>query len=88
MEKLSKMLVAQGFKAASIHGNKTQGKRQRALSAFKQGTVRILVATDVAARGLDIPKVSHVINYDIPGTYDDYIHRISRTGRAGRVATR
>mgnify|MGYP001582744617 CR=1 FL=1 len=84
VEKLSKMLVAQGFKAASIHGNKTQGKRQCALSAFKQGTVRILVATDVAARGLDIPKVSHVINYDIPGTYDDYIHRIGRTGRAGQ----
>ena len=83
VEKLSKALQARGFKAASIHGNKTQTHRQRALGAFKQNQVNILVATDVAARGLDIPKVSHVINYDIPNTYEDYVHRIGRTGRAG-----
>ncbi|OGG69302.1 hypothetical protein A3F27_01410 [Candidatus Kaiserbacteria bacterium RIFCSPHIGHO2_12_FULL_53_13] len=83
VEKLSKMLEQKGFKAASIHGNKTQSNRQRALGLFKQNHIQILVATDVAARGLDIPKVSHVINYDIPNTYEDYVHRIGRTGRAG-----
>jgi ATP-dependent RNA helicase RhlE len=83
VEKLAKDLVHLGFKATSIHGNKTQGNRQRALDAFKQDRIQILVATDVAARGLDIPKVSHVINYDVPNTYDDYVHRIGRTGRAG-----
>ncbi|HEY4526746.1 MAG TPA: DEAD/DEAH box helicase, partial [Candidatus Paceibacterota bacterium] len=83
VEKLSKALQQRGFKAASIHGNKTQTHRQKALGAFKQNQVSILVATDVAARGLDIPKVSHVINYDIPNTYEDYVHRIGRTGRAG-----
>ncbi|MBJ7355237.1 MAG: C-terminal helicase domain-containing protein, partial [Thermoleophilaceae bacterium] len=66
-----------------IHGNKSQPQRQRALNAFKSDKVNILVATDVAARGLDIPEVSHVINFDEPETYDDYIHRIGRTGRAG-----
>ena len=85
VEKLSKILTASGFKAASIHGNKTQSHRQRALGAFKQDQVRILVATDVAARGLDIPKVSHVINYDLPNSYEDYVHRIGRTGRAGEM---
>ena len=83
VEKLSKALQERGFKAASIHGNKTQTHRQKALGAFKQNQVNILVATDVAARGLDIPKVSHVINYDLPNTYEDYVHRIGRTGRAG-----
>ena len=83
VEKLSKMLAQKGFKAASIHGNKTQSNRERALGLFKKNHIQILVATDVAARGLDIPKVSHVINYDIPNTYDDYVHRIGRTGRAG-----
>jgi len=81
VEKLSKELVKRGFKADSIHGNKTHGKRQRALSSFKAGHVQVLVATDVAARGLDIADVSHVINYDLPATYDDYVHRIGRTGR-------
>ncbi|OGG45391.1 hypothetical protein A2673_01210 [Candidatus Kaiserbacteria bacterium RIFCSPHIGHO2_01_FULL_50_13] len=85
VEKLSKILVTRGFKAASIHGNKTQSHRQRALTAFKENQVRVLVATDVAARGLDIPKVSHVINYDVPNSYNDYVHRIGRTGRAGRM---
>jgi superfamily II DNA/RNA helicase len=83
VERLSKDLVARGFKAESIHGNKTQGRRQKALDLFKRDHVRILVATDVAARGLDIVGVSHVINFDLPSTHEDYIHRIGRTGRAG-----
>ncbi|GMX58488.1 MAG: hypothetical protein MCSN_1420 [Candidatus Microsyncoccus archaeolyticus] len=81
VEKLSKELVKKGFKAESIHGNKTQAKRQKSLSLFKRNQINILVATDVAARGLDIDDISHVINYDIPATYDDYVHRIGRTGR-------
>jgi superfamily II DNA/RNA helicase len=84
VEKLSKTLVAKGFKSESIHGNKTQNKRQRALDLFKRDHVKILVATDVAARGLDISGVSHVINYDLPSSHEDYIHRIGRTGRAGK----
>lgn len=82
MEKLSKTLLRLGFKTAALHGNKSQGQRQRALDQFKKGEIQILVATDVASRGLDIDNVSHVINYDQPGSYDDYIHRIGRTGRA------
>jgi superfamily II DNA/RNA helicase len=82
-QKLSDNLVKRGFKSEAIHGNKSQPQRQRALNAFKSDKVNILVATDVAARGLDIPEVSHVINFDEPETYDDYIHRIGRTGRAG-----
>jgi len=81
-DKLSKNLHLKGFKSECIHGNKSQAKRQRALKMFKDNAVEILVATDVAARGLDIPNVSHVINFDLPATYDDYIHRIGRTGRA------
>ncbi len=81
-DKLSKGLLVRGFKAESIHGDKPHNKRQRALKMFKENAVNILVATDVAARGLDIPNVSHVINFDIPATYEDYIHRIGRTGRA------
>lgn len=84
VEKLSKKLIERGFKADSIHGNKPHSKRQRALGAFKDNSVAILVATDVAARGLDIPDVSHVINYDVPATYDDYVHRIGRTGRGDK----
>lgn len=84
VEKLSKALIAKGFKAESIHGDKNHSQRQRALKGFKENHVQILVATDVAARGLDIPDVSHVINFDIPATYDDYIHRIGRTGRANK----
>ena len=83
VERLAKLLQKSGFQAESIHGNKTHSHRQRALLRFKSEQVSILVATDVAARGLDIPKVSHVINYDVPNTYDDYVHRIGRTGRAG-----
>ncbi len=81
VEKLSKVLASRGLKVESIHGNKTQGNRQRALSNFKDNRIQVLIATDVAARGLDIDNVSHVINYDIPATYDDYVHRIGRTGR-------
>ena len=84
VEKLSKVLRERGFKAESIHGNKTQGKRQKALALFKDNHVQVLVATDVAARGIDVADVSHVINYDLPTTYDDYVHRIGRTGRAGK----
>jgi ATP-dependent RNA helicase RhlE len=84
IEKLTRDLITRGFKAAAIHGNKTQGQRQRALEQFKQNDVRILLATDVASRGLDIENVTHVINYDAPESYDDYVHRIGRTGRAGK----
>lgn len=85
VEKLSKMLSERGFRAESIHGDKNQPARERALREFKQNRSKILVATDVAARGLDIPNVSHVINYDVPATYEDYVHRIGRTGRAGKT---
>lgn len=81
VQKLSNNLSEKGFKSESIHGGKTQGKRQRALRFFKINHVKILVATDVAARGLDIEDVTHVINYDMPATYKDYVHRIGRTGR-------
>ena len=84
VERLAKQLGERGFRAESIHGNKTQNHRQRALDLFKRDHVRILVATDVAARGLDISDVSHVINYELPGSHEDYIHRIGRTGRAGK----
>lgn len=87
VERLSQKLTALGVPSESIHGNKTQGKRQRALKLFKENQVRVLVATDVAARGLDIADVSHVINYDQPATREDYIHRIGRTGRAGKKGT-
>jgi len=85
MEKLAKTLIERGFKATAIHGNKSQGQRQRALNQFKTGAVKILLATDVAQRGLDIEAVSHVINFDLPETQEDYIHRIGRTGRADKT---
>jgi len=85
VEKLSKDLIKRGFKAESIHGDKNQPKRQRALKNFRDNQSQILVATDVAARGLDIPNVTHVINFDIPANYEDYIHRIGRTGRADQT---
>ncbi len=84
VEKLTEDLLRDGFRADSIHGDKRQSQRQRALIKFKENHVQILVATDVAARGLDIDNVSHVINYTVPQTYDDYVHRIGRTGRANR----
>ena len=83
-EKLMKRLVTWGFDANSIHGNKSQGQRERAIKAFKSGETRILVATDVAARGIDIPGVSHVYNFDLPEVPENYVHRIGRTARAGR----
>lgn len=83
-EKLMKGLVADGFNAASIHGNKSQGQRDRAIKAFRSGTITTLVATDVAARGIDIPGVAYVINYDLPEVPENYVHRIGRTARAGR----
>src|ERR1035437_9189962 len=84
MQKLTDELVRRGIRAAVIHGNKSQGQRQRALEQFKNNQISVLVATDVASRGLDIPDVTHVINFDMPATYDDYVHRIGRTGRAGK----
>ncbi len=81
-EKLMKHLVACGFSASSIHGNKSQGQRERAIKAFREGEIRILVATDVAARGIDIPGVSHVYNYDLPEVAENYVHRIGHTARA------
>ncbi|MCV2894716.1 DEAD/DEAH box helicase [Lentibacter sp. XHP0401] len=83
-EKLKKKLEAAGFAADSIHGNKSQGQRERAIKAFKDGKVKVLVATDVAARGIDIPLVRHVYNYELPNVADNYVHRIGRTARAGR----
>ena len=84
VDRLSKALIEKGVKAESIHGDKNQNRRQKALDLFKRDHVNVLVATDVAARGLDIAGVSHVINYDLPGSHEDYIHRIGRTGRAGK----
>jgi len=81
VEKLSISLAAKGFKAASLHGGKPQNKRQAVVRLFKENLVNVLVATDVAARGLDIADITHVINYDKPNNYDDYCHRIGRTGR-------
>lgn len=83
VQRLSDHLDNVGIPSIAIHGNKNQSQRQRALKQFKDGRVRVMVATDVAARGLDIPNVSHVINFDTPQCYEDYIHRIGRTGRAG-----
>ncbi len=85
VERLSKELVVRGFKADAIHGGKSQGQRQRALNNFKNNEVSILVATDVAARGIDIADITHVINYSLPMSYADYVHRIGRAGRAGQI---
>ena len=84
VERLSRDLATKGFKVESIHGDKNHSRRQKALSLFKSHHVNILVATDVAARGLDIAGVSHVINYDMPASYEDYVHRIGRTGRGDK----
>ena len=85
VNKLGKSLQQSGFLADVIHGNKSQNYRNQALQKFKMGSVKVLVATDVAARGLDVENISHVINYQLPMTMDSYIHRIGRTGRAGRT---
>jgi ATP-dependent RNA helicase RhlE len=84
VERLSRTLSVNGFSVESIHGNKNNSQRQRALGLFKNNKVQVLVATDVAARGLDIADISHVINYDMPATYTDYVHRIGRTGRGDK----
>jgi len=81
---LDKKLASAGYRSASLQGNLSQGRRQAALDGFRNGTYKILVATDIAARGIDVTQISHVINYDIPSTADAYIHRIGRTGRATR----
>ena len=83
-ERLKTKLVADGYSAASIHGNKSQGQRDQAIKAFRAGKAKVLVATDVAARGIDIPDVAYVINYDLPNVAESYVHRIGRTARAGR----
>ena len=85
VERLSNTLREKGFHADSIHGNKSLNQRLRVLTQFKQNQLQVLVATDVAARGLDIVDVSHVINFDEPATYTDYIHRIGRTGRVNKT---
>jgi ATP-dependent RNA helicase RhlE len=81
--KLTKQLEAEGVKAAAIHGNKSQGARTKALAHFKDGTVNVLVATDIAARGIDIDQLPQVVNFELPNVAEDYVHRIGRTGRAG-----
>ncbi|QQS61285.1 MAG: DEAD/DEAH box helicase [Candidatus Moraniibacteriota bacterium] len=85
VDALSKELQDRGFYAEATHGDKTQGQRQRVLAKFRSGYIKILVATDVAARGIDVADITHVINYSTPQSYSDYIHRIGRAGRAGRV---
>jgi ATP-dependent RNA helicase RhlE len=87
VQKLTEELIRRGFKAGAIHGNKRQNQRQKVLDEFKDNKIQILLATDVASRGLDIPDVSHVINYDMPESYEVYIHRIGRTGRADKKGT-
>ncbi|MEL6214523.1 MAG: DEAD/DEAH box helicase [Pseudomonadota bacterium] len=82
--RLADNLIDDGIEAVAIHGNKSQGARTRALKDFKSGEVRVLVATDIAARGLDIDKLPHVVNYDLPAVAEDYVHRIGRTARAGQ----
>ncbi len=84
-QKVSQQILRAGFKVTSLHGDRSQGQRQSALKGFKNGTHNIMVATDIAARGLDVESISHVINYDMPDTADAYIHRIGRTGRAQRT---
>ncbi len=86
-DKLSKKLIASGINAAAIHGNKSQNARQAALENFKSKKVRVLVATDIAARGIDIEQLSHVLNYELPNVPETYVHRIGRTGRAGANGT-
>jgi ATP-dependent RNA helicase RhlE len=82
--KLTKELEASGIAAVAIHGNKSQGARTKALASFKANEIRVLVATDIAARGLDIDQLPHVVNYELPNVPEDYVHRIGRTGRAGQ----
>ena len=83
--RLTKQLESDGIQAAAIHGNKSQTARTKALAGFKDGSIRVLVATDIAARGLDIDQLPHVVNYELPNVAEDYVHRIGRTGRAGNT---
>jgi ATP-dependent RNA helicase RhlE len=83
--RLSEKLTGDGIPSAAIHGNKSQGARTKALDDFKKGAVQVLVATDIAARGLDIDQLPHVVNFDLPNVPEDYVHRIGRTGRAGNT---
>lgn len=85
INKLERQLFNRGIKVCAMHGNKSQNARQRSLQDFKRGRVQALLATDIAARGIDVEGVTHVINFDEPMTYDDYVHRIGRTGRAGKI---
>jgi superfamily II DNA/RNA helicase len=87
VSRLCKKLNQQGFPSEQIHGDRSQNQRIKALKSFEDGNVRILLATDVAARGLHITDVSHVINYQTPKNLDSYIHRVGRTGRAGKIGT-
>ena len=86
-EKLKKRLETLGLSVGSVHGNKSQGQRDRAIKLFRSGGIKVLVATDVAARGLDIPRVGHVYNFDLPNVAEVYVHRIGRTARAGADGT-
>ena len=83
-DRVAKTLERAGVRSAAIHGNRTQAQRVKALGEFKRGSCRVLVATDIVARGIDVDGISHVINYDLPNTPEDYVHRIGRTGRAGK----
>ncbi|WP_373831284.1 helicase-related protein, partial [Bacteroides heparinolyticus] len=83
-DKLARILNKSGIKAEAIHGNKSQNARQRALTGFKSHSLRVLIATDIASRGIDVEQLSHVINYELPNIPETYVHRIGRTGRAGR----
>ncbi len=83
-DRVAKVLDRGGIRSAAIHGNRSQSQRQKALEDFKRGRARVLVATDIVARGIDVDGISHVINFDVPGTPEDYVHRIGRTARAGR----
>jgi ATP-dependent RNA helicase RhlE len=84
-DRLSRQLQRRGHSTAALHGNRSQGQRERALADLKRGRIQILVATDIASRGIDVEDISHVINYDVPHTPEDYVHRIGRTGRAEAI---
>ncbi|MFM7397760.1 MAG: DEAD/DEAH box helicase [Verrucomicrobiota bacterium] len=86
-DRICRKLAAHGVEAAAIHANRSQGQRQRALQAFKNGEIRVLVATDIASRGIDVDGISHVVNFDFPDQLEDYVHRIGRTGRAEATGT-
>jgi len=84
-DRLVKRLRSRELEAVAMHGDKSQGQRERALARFERGDVEVLVATDVAARGIDVADIAHVVNFDVPGDRDSYVHRVGRTGRAGRT---